>query len=317
MHAPHIGSNPITHPQPSRPPHALLLLGFFLLALVSTPQALAVDAAETERVFTVRGIIRGPLQADGTLRIAHQAIPDYMPAMTMPFNVDPSARAQAAELRPGDGVEFKFAVGETSRTYDFVRIGGPDRSTATPTTPGALIAPPASRLKEGASVPAFSLTDQQARPFTAADLRGRRTVLTFIFTRCPVPEFCPLMSKKFQSLQQRLTQSPPAGPEVRLLSITIDPEFDTPEILRAYAESYGADPARWRFVTGTPAQISALTKAFAVHTEKNAGTLDHTLATALIDPDGRVEKIWRGNGWSVDEVLTALAGADSGHQETK
>jgi protein SCO1/2 len=270
--------------------------------------ALSALAAEQERVFTVRGIIRGELRADGTLRIAHQAIPDYMPAMTMPFNVDPSAREQAAALRPGDGVEFKFAVGETSRAYDFVRVGGPDRSTDGPAPVPAPVAAPSRRLKEGAVVPPFSLTDDHGRPFTAADLRGRRTVLTFIFTRCPVPEFCPLMSKKFQSLQQRLTQSPPAGPEVRLLSITIDPEFDTPEILRPYAESYGADPQRWRFVTGTPAQISALTKAFAVHTEKNAGTLDHTLATALIDPDGRVEKIWRGNSWNVDEVLAALSG---------
>lgn len=313
MNASPVGSSPAA----ARLTRALTLLSLLFLPLVSAPNAFG---EEQERVFTVRGIIRGELRADGTLRIAHQAIPDYMPAMTMPFNVDPSARAAATALRPGDGVEFKFAVGETSRAYDFVRIGGPDRSTdapATPAAPGAPAAPPARRLKEGAPVPAFSLADDHGRAFTAADFRGRRTVLTFIFTRCPVPEFCPLMSKKFQSLQQRLTQSPPAGPEVRLLSITIDPEFDTPEILRAYAESYGADPQRWRFATGTPAQISALAKAFAVHTEKNAGTLDHTLATALVDPAGRVEKIWRGNGWSVDEVLAALAGPDPGHQETK
>lgn len=285
-----------------RPPSpAVALLRLFLLALVLGPVAFA---GEPERVFTVRGIIRGELRADGTLRIAHQAIPDYMPAMTMPFTVAPEARADAAALRPGDGVEFKFAVGEeTSRAYDFVRIGGAKGPASQAEQPEA---PPARRLKEGATVPDFSLTDQQGRPFTAADLRGRRTVLTFIFTRCPVPEFCPLMSKKFRALQQQLTESPPAGASVQQLSITIDPEFDTPPILRAYAESYGADPQRWRFATGTPAQISALTKAFAVHTEKNAGTLDHTLATALIDPDGRIEKIWRGNGWSVDEVLTAL-----------
>lgn len=280
----------------STPPTAMLR--WLVLICLLGPLTMA---ATTEQVFTVRGIVRGPLQ-DGTLRIAHQAIPDYMPAMTMPFNIDPAALDQAARLHPGDGVEFKFAVGETSRAYDFKIIG----SSRPTNEPAGAPSASARRLKEGAVIPPFALVDQSDRAFTDANLHGRRTILTFIFTRCPVPEFCPLMSKRFQTLQRQLAESPPAGPAVQLLSLTIDPEFDTPAILRAYGEGYGADPQRWRFLTGTTDQVTALTQAFAVHTEKNAGTLDHTLATALIGPDGRIEKIWRGNGWSVDEVLAAL-----------
>lgn len=264
-------------------------------------------AASPERIFTVRGIVRGPL-TNGTIRIAHQAIPDYMPAMTMPFNVAPDSLRAAEQLRVGDGVEFTFAVGESSRAFDFKRIGP---ETPSDQAEGPRL-PPSIRLKEGAPIPAFTLRDQFDRPLTAADLHGKRTILTFIFTRCPVPEFCPLMSRRFQELQERLLASPPAGAPVQLLSITIDPQFDTPQILRAYGESYGADPNRWRFATGTKEQVTALTRAFAVHTDQSRGVLDHTLATALIGADGRVQTIWRGNGWKVDEVLAALAGSDPG-----
>lgn len=267
------------------------------------PFAVSLLAAAEERTFVVRGKVTAPLE-DGAVTVAHEEIPGFMPAMTMPFYIDPAAFAQAAPLRAGDRVEFKFSVGERSRAYDFVRLGpaGAEPASAAETAEAA----PTRRLKEGSSVPDFALTDQQGRRFAAADLRGRRTVLTFIFTRCPVPEFCPRMSQRFQALQARLQKTPPAGAPVQLLSITIDPEFDTPEILRGYGESYGADPEHWRFATGTIEQIARLTKAFAVHTEKNAGTLDHTLTTALIDADGRVQTIWRGNGWKVDEVLAAL-----------
>lgn len=283
-----------------------LLIVALVFTVAGDDLASAAYAANDERVFTVRGVVRGRLN-DDTIRIAHQAIPDYMPAMTMPFNVDPGARAEAAQLQPGDGVEFKFAVTETtSRAFDFRRIG-PDRNARE--TPPSSPAAPVRRLREGDVVPAFALRDQFDQPLTAAALQGKRTVLTFIFTRCPVPEFCPLMSQRFQTLQQRLAEQPAAGPPVQLLSITIDPEFDTPQILHAYAESYDADPQRWRFATGTTEQITRLTRAFAVHTDDSRGVLDHTLATALIGPDGRVQTIWRGNGWKVDEVLAALGTA--------
>ncbi|HYD84216.1 MAG TPA: SCO family protein, partial [Opitutus sp.] len=162
-----------------------------------------------------------------------------------------------------------------------------------------------ARLRVGDAVPAFALIDQAGKPIDESELKGRHTIVTFIFTRCPVPEFCPLIARKFQALQQTLAEAK-AGDDVRLLSISIDPEHDRPPVLREYGEALGADFDRWRFATGTNEQIATLAKLFAVRTERNGGSLDHTLATALIGADGRVVEIWRGNGWKPEEVAAKV-----------
>jgi protein SCO1/2 len=165
--------------------------------------------------------------------------------------------------------------------------------------------PARPRLKKGDSLPAFSLTTHQGQPFTAADLHGRLTAITFIFTRCPMPEFCPLMVKRFQQLQREVERIHTLR-NVQLVSVTLDPAFDTPAVLDAYAQAMGVHPQRWRFVTGDPIEVTRLTHAFSIHTERNGVFLDHTLATAIVDADGRLASIWRGNGWTVSDVLDAL-----------
>lgn len=161
------------------------------------------------------------------------------------------------------------------------------------------------RLKKGDALPDFTLTDDTGKPFTAAELRGRLTVVTFMFSRCPVADFCPLMSKRFKELQREI-ETDQSLRNVQLRGITLDPKFDTPEVLHAYASAMGADPARWRFVTGTVEEVDRLTKAFSVHVERNGALIDHTLATALVDEEGRVTDFWRGNAWTTAEVTDAL-----------
>jgi protein SCO1/2 len=114
------------------------------------------------------------------------------------------------------------------------------------------------------------------------------------------------MAVKFNSLQKSLVAQPASSTPFRLVSITLDPDFDRPEILAAYGKAIGAKPAHWNFATGTKTRIGALAKAFAVVAENNGVTLDHTLCTALIGPDGRVVELWRGHAWKPDEVLSAL-----------
>jgi protein SCO1/2 len=172
------------------------------------------------------------------------------------------------------------------------------------------------RLKKGDALPELALTNDAGKPFTSADLRGHVTVVTFMFTRCPVPEFCPLMAKRFQQLQRNL-EAEASLRNVRLLGITLDPAFDRPEVLHAYATAMGADPARWRFLTGTPEAVAKLTAAFSIHVERNGALLYHTLATALIDADGRITDIWRGNGWTTAEVTDALRRVTATRQETE
>jgi protein SCO1/2 len=250
--------------------------------------------------FEVTGIVVAPVEA-GTMTVAHEDIKGYMPAMTMPFLLE---KAQdAARLAPGDRVVFTLVVGqERSRAENLVVTGHDPTFEAR-----AVKAPRASaRLRNGDAVPAIDLIDQDGRGMTSADWRGHATVVTFIFTRCPMPEFCPLIAAKFKRLQDVTAADARLKERVRLVSITLDPDHDTPAVLRDYALAKGADFSRWRFGTGTREQVAAFTRAFAVHTEQNGPLLDHTLATALVDGEGRVVEIWRGNQWEPQEVLEAL-----------
>jgi protein SCO1 len=268
---------------------------------VSVSFARMRGAGDGTRTFEVTGVVTAA-PAGGRVTIAHEEVSGYMPAMTMTFAVGPDIPALAA----GDRVRFTLRVAdEGSRAEAFV-VSGRDAAVAAATPPAPVAA--RLRLKKGDPVPAFSLSAHDGRPFTAADLRGRLTAVTFVFTRCPVPEFCPLMVKRFQQVQRevgrdRLLRS---RNNVQLLSVTLDPAFDTPPVLQAYARAMGAVPGRWHFLTGDPAAVARLTSAFSIYTERNAVTLDHTLATAVVDAEGRIAEIWRGNGWTAADVLGAL-----------
>ena len=236
------------------------------------------------------------------IEVAHDDIPGFMPAMTMPFALrNPE---DAAKVTPGDRVRFVLRVGQQASWAEDLEVVGHDADAAR-----RLAAPRQSssaRLRGGDAVQPFQLIDQHGTPVTEADLQGHATVVTFIFTRCPLPEFCPLMVKRFRELQEAVAADPALAPRVRLLSVTLDPAYDTPDVLEAYGRAMQADFTRWRFATGSDQAVTAFAKAFAVYSERNGASLDHTLATALIGPDGRVVEVWRGSGWTSDEVLEAL-----------
>lgn len=256
-----------------------------------------------DHVFSVGGTVRAPLDNTGHVTIAHDDIPGLMPAMTMSFAT--ADRAGAASLKPGDRVRFQLHTDGADWTVDsFAVVGHAATPSPVPSRPATI-----RRLREGDHLPAFSCLTEENLPLTAASLRGHATLLTFIFTRCPVPEYCPAMALRFAQLQKAILTAPGFAGQARLLSITLDPEFDRPEILKAYGEAVGANPAVWQFATGDKEAIAALTKSFAVYTERNGVTLEHTLCTALVGPDGRILQLWRGNGWKIDEVLPALAAA--------
>jgi protein SCO1/2 len=165
----------------------------------------------------------------------------------------------------------------------------------------------APRLREGDEMPEFSLTNQDGATITRETLRGKPFVLTFVFTRCPVPNFCPLMSKNFARLQEAIgAAGDDSLGQAQLLSISFDPEHDTPAVMKEFAASEHADPRIWNFASGAPAQINSLTSAFAVMLQPEGRTISHGLATALVDRNGRVVEIWRGNRWKPDEVIEKI-----------
>jgi protein SCO1/2 len=260
----------------------------------------AGPASSGEREFAATGLIVEVLDA-GQVSVAHEAIPDFMPAMVMPLTLaDPR---DATRLRPGDRVQFTLRVGDrATRVADVVVMGRDERALA---AYAAARSSPSARLRPGDVVPAFRLVDQGGTALSDADLRGHPTVLTFLFTRCPLPEFCPRVVGHFKQLQ-RIIAADPSLAAARLLSVSLDPEFDSPQVLTEYGRTMGADFTRWRFATGEPGQVAVLTRAFAVHTERTGPLLDHTLATALIDAEGRVVELWRGNGWTAEDVIGTL-----------
>jgi protein SCO1 len=281
---------------------SLLLLGV-MAATVAVARGRGEDPRPAGQVHTVTGTVTAA-PADGRVMVSHADIPDYMPAMTMPFTLAPGQ--PHPRLAPGDTVRFRLVVGSGAPLAEGFVVTGRDAVVAAALAAPRAV-PAASRLRAGDPVPPFALVDQRGEAFTQDRLRGRRTAVTFIFTRCPVPEFCPLMVQRFREIERVLARDRELD-DVQLIAVTLDPRNDTPAVLEAYASAKEVDQARWRLLTGSPDDVAGLTRAFAVHVEKNGALLDHTLATAVVDGDGRVVEIWRGNRWTVAEVVATLSG---------
>jgi len=257
--------------------------------------------------YEARGLIRRLPPDQKTIEVQHEDIPGFMPSMTMPFEV--RDEKGITSLKIGDAISFRLNVTQRDSWID--RIQKIDAGQLHLPAPPPTIAPTSDadrqpRLHEGDPMPAFHLIDQDGKSVTLETFHGHPFVVTFIFTRCPIPNFCPRMSQNFAALQKAIQTSPEAVSTTRLLSISFDPEFDTPEILKQYAQHAGADPAIWTFATGDRAEIHSLTSGFSILVQPEAGTISHSLATALIDRDEKIAKIWRGNAWSPGEVITAL-----------
>ena len=267
----------------------------------------ARDSAGEARHYEARGIVRGFSPDHRTINVEHEDIRGFMPSMTMPFSVrDPR---DIARLNIGDAISFRLTVTDQDSWIDQMkRIAGEEVRLPTPTAaPEIRLAITSSpRLREGDAMPFFTLMNENGERVTLERFRGDPFVLTFIFTRCPIPNFCPRMSQNFAELQSAIKTGRGAVAKTHLLSVTLDPSFDTPAILNSYAEHLQADPKIWTFVTGDAAVIDSLTQAFSVYRQPEGGTISHGLATALIDKDGKIDKIWRGNGCRPAEILAEI-----------
>lgn len=280
------------------------LLSFTCFSLLAVAGADRAGAAEpvTPRTYTIKGTVVAPLE-NHKIVIAHEEVPDFMAAMTMPFYVRDPHEAEA--LRRGDEVEFMLHVGTSTQADSFRKTGfHPLPAAATPPSAPRPVA--SARLKPGGAVAPFALTDETGAVVSDEALQGHLTVVSFLFTRCPIPEFCPLTARKLGELQRELRSRTGTTAPVQLLTVTIDPEHDSAEVLKEYAKSVGADHTVWRFLTGKPEEVEKLTRQFAIHVERNGGSIDHTLATALVGPDGRLIEVWRGSQWPVAEVLARI-----------
>jgi protein SCO1 len=281
----------------------ILLTACVALALLSCGRS--TDSDKNADHYDTRGVVRGFSADRSTIEIQHENIPGFMPSMTMPFVArDPK---QIADVKTGDAISFRMTVTQKDFWIDNVKkIRREDVNVAEPKQTPPVSAERNARLKEGDEIGPFSLTDQNGERVSLDTFRGHPFVLTFVFTRCPVPNFCPRMSNNFEELQAAIKTGSGTLAKTRLLSITLDPDYDTPKVLNDYAAFHRADPKIWIFGTGDEKEIDSLTRTFSVYRQTEGGTISHGLATALINRDGRIERIWRGNAWTPAEVTEAI-----------
>lgn len=296
--------------------HWVLLMAAVLLLLTGCGESKLSKQPESERTnqidstttpmqaknYRTKGMVRAVDEMDGILFIEHEDIPRVMPSMTMPFQL--GNVASVTDFPAGTPVELVFQMdGSGVRIIEIARVDA--EQIRLPMAKEASSGDSVTRLKPGDKVLPFRLIGEDGRALELADFGNRYVLMTFIFVRCPVPDFCPLLTKKFASIQKAVSSDTVLRGQVALLSVSFD-EADTPEVLAEYAVANNADPAIWKFATGEPAEIDKLTRAFSVRVEKNGATIDHGLAVGLIDPQGTVVMIWRGNAWEPDDIVSAL-----------
>ena len=281
----------------------ILLAGCVTLALLSCGPSTNSD--ERADHYDTRGVVRGFSPDRSTIEIQHENIPGFMPSMTMPFVTrDPK---QIADLRTGDAISFRMAVTKKDFWVENVKkIRREDVNVAEQKRTSPVSADRDTRLTEGDKMRPFSLTNQNGERISLDTFHGNSFVLTFVFTRCPVPNFCPRMSNNFEELQEAIKSGTGTLATTRLLSVTLDPAYDTPKVLSDYAGFHHADSKIWSLATGDEKEIDSLTRAFSVYRQNEGGTISHGLATALINKEGKIDKIWRGNAWTPAEIIKEI-----------
>jgi protein SCO1/2 len=269
----------------------------------------APTAPPASRTYTLKGVVRKVDGGSGEVTIAHEAIPGFMPAMTMPFTLKDKAALE--DIHPGDEVEAVIRVdrvGGEVKDYDLVDLTPTGRSiepSPAPTGVGTTEPAPAI-LKPGDPVPDFAVTTQEGRTLRLSELRGKVVALTFIYTRCPLPEFCPAMDAKFADLARRLTGVPGRADGVRLLSVSFDPEHDTPAVLAAHARRRGAVPPLWTFAVATHEELARVAGPLGLTVAPGSREIAHNLRTAVVGPDGRLGRLEAGQGWAAPELLRTI-----------
>ncbi len=243
--------------------------------------------------YAVRGVLQSADATNGRAVIAHEEIPGYMAAMTMEFTA--AQPVELAGLVPGDVLIFELRVMEReSRIAKVKKVGHSALATPFATTP--------AEDATGTLLPDVALVDEHGRPFRLAETKGGALAVTFIFTRCPLPDFCPRMNAHFATVQRALSAS--TG-KWRLLSVTMDPAYDTPARLAEYAARYQPDQ-RWSFATGEATEIAKLTAAFGLETKGEGAALTHNLRTIVVDATGRVLRVFTGNEWQPEELIAEM-----------
>jgi protein SCO1/2 len=275
----------------------------FALSALLAAASCAGRQAEQHR-YDFKGKVVAVDRSKGEVTVDHEDIKGYMPAMTMPF---PLRDADALNtVAVGDGIQATLVI-----TDDAFWLENPAITKTLPGDAGTSVATSGpTEPQTGAEVPDVKLVNQDGKTFSTRQTRGRALAVTFVYTRCPFPNQCPLMSANFAELNGALASDAELAKRARLLSVTLDPEYDTPEVLRRYGAAYaGGRFDNWDFATGEPADVRRFAEFFGLAYKAADGQVVHSLRTAVVTPEGKLYKLYRGNEWKPAEVLEDLKAA--------
>ena len=273
--------------------------------LVTTLLLLSVQPSLVAQDYPVTGMVLKVDRSRNTFTASIQAIPGFMSAMTMPFEV--RQKKDLDGLAPGATVEFVLVVNRSSSHAERIRIVRYQSTEQDPLAASRLKlltqvagSAPHKVLTIGDVVPDFRLTNQKGKPIALSDLRGKVVAVNFIYTSCPLPNFCLRIANNFGVLQKRFKAQ--LGRDLVLLTLTFDPVHDTPEVLAQYASRWNADPATWHFLTGPVRDVQRVCHLFGVDFFPDEGLMNHSLHTAIIDRQGKVVANIEGNQFTADQL---------------
>jgi protein SCO1 len=250
--------------------------------------------------YKVRGVVVSTDAAKGQVTVDSETIPSFMDAMIMPYTL--KQPEIISELHPGDTITAKLLVSGGSNLLDEIDVIAQAKAD---------YKPPASLrpLNAGDSVPDFKLLNQSGRLIHLGQFRGKTLVMTFIYTRCPLADYCPRMSRNFAKLDKQMAAEPALYAKTHLLSVSFDPAYDTPAVLRSYGGAYTGNFsneqfAHWDFAAPPQAELDKMLKFFLVGvTPEKDKTITHSLSTIVITPEGKIYKWYPTNDWTPDQIL--------------
>ncbi len=261
------------------------------------------------QTYQVRGTIQKLEPEQKMVVISHQAIPSYMDAMTMPFKLRDSEEMNG--LLPGDQISFRLSITATESWIDGIVKLGRDQVVHSVDSAKAPVAASSPAPSGHHPLLDYPFTNELGQAVTLHSFEGQALAITFFFTRCPIPDFCPRLSRNFAEASRKLNVMAQAPTNWHFLSISFDPAFDTPAVLKAYGQKYQYDAAHWSFLTGPKDKIAELARLSNVEYEAQDGLFNHNFRTMIIDASGTLQMVFPIGGdlsdAIVSEVLKAAA----------
>lgn len=278
-------------------------------AVLPGMQASPLESTNVLRSFLARGLVR-EVPADGqTVVVRHEAIPGFMPKMTMAFNVRDTNELRG--LQPGDAITFHVRATEEDSWIENIRRAGTNELARLPAPdPSSSSLLHVAQMKPGDVLPDAQLLAEDGRTIRLSDFQGSAIAFTFIFTRCPLPDYCPRMNQHFNRARELLLQRSDGLTNWQFLSISFDPEFDKPGVLTRYAYSYrGKSADRWLFAAAPATVMASFVSQLDFRFANENGSFLHNLRTVVLDPRRRIHRQFDGNKWKANELAEAMAEA--------